>query len=66
VWGRDPRECVVIDDAPHGVTAARTAGMEAVLVHRFSYSPSVAADDVVVGSLDALELDHRLAVTTHA
>ena len=64
-WGRDPHECVVIDDAPHGVTAARSAGMAAVLVHRFPYRPSVAADDVVVESLDAVALDHRLAVTTH-
>jgi beta-phosphoglucomutase len=62
VWASEPGECLVIDDAPHGVDAAEAAGMDAVLIDRFGHAPRTSAGHRTVTSLD--DVDHRLAATT--
>jgi HAD superfamily hydrolase (TIGR01509 family) len=50
----DPADCVAVEDAPHGVTAAHAAGMRVVAVpNRLTAGLAVGGADVVVGSLEA-------------
>jgi HAD superfamily hydrolase (TIGR01509 family) len=52
--GARPAACVAIEDAPHGVAAARAAGMRVVAVpHPLVAGLDLGAADVVVGDLDA-------------
>jgi beta-phosphoglucomutase family hydrolase len=52
--GVRPEHCVVVEDAVHGVQAARAAGMRSIGVnHSGKYLPA----DVVVKSLDLLDAD---------
>ena len=55
--GVDPATCVVVEDAPAGVTAARAAGMQVVAVPDPGMDRSRYADaDLVLGSLTDLDL----------
>lgn len=45
--GRAPSECVVIEDAPAGIAAARAAGMACVALTTTVAAPALAADIVV-------------------
>ncbi|HYY80960.1 MAG TPA: HAD family phosphatase [Actinomycetes bacterium] len=48
----DPADCVAIEDAPHGIAAARAAGMRVVAVpHALVAGLDFSAADVVVGDL---------------
>lgn len=59
--GLPPRRCVVIEDTPGGVQAAKSAGMIAVAVtHSCSRSQLIGAD-LVVDDLEAVSLDELLA-----
>jgi beta-phosphoglucomutase family hydrolase len=54
-----PKHCIVVEDAEHGIEAARAAGMKSIGVSQNGkYLPA----DVVVGSLDLLDENafHRL------
>jgi pseudouridine-5'-monophosphatase len=54
--GADPATCVVLEDAPSGVSAARAAGMRVVAVPYPGMDPAQLADaDVVLSSL--VEID---------
>lgn len=56
--GVDPARCVVVEDAPAGVAAARAAGMRVVAAPDPAMDRARYADaDVVVDGLDALTLD---------
>jgi beta-phosphoglucomutase len=48
-----PARCVVVEDAPAGIEAARRAGMRSIGVGAAGFAPA----DVVVGSLDLLPGD---------
>jgi sugar-phosphatase len=48
----DPGDCLVIEDAPAGITAARAAGMRVVAVTTSHDSTELAAADAVYGSMD--------------
>jgi beta-phosphoglucomutase len=54
--GADPRRCVVFEDAPAGVEAAKAGGMRCVAVTFVGHHPAerlrAAGADLVVGSLD--------------
>lgn len=50
--GVPPEECVVIEDAPAGVEAAKRAGMRCVGVHRGRPREALAQADLVVESLE--------------
>ena len=53
--GLDPAVCVVIEDTPTGIRAARAAGASVIAVHRGLVDrASLAAADHVVASLDEL------------
>lgn len=52
--GRDPRECVAIEDTPKGVAAARAAGLRVVAVTHTLVRSELAEADAVVESLAGL------------
>ena len=54
--GLEPRSCVVFEDAPAGVAAAKTAGMACVAVTSSVDAPQLQEADVVVENLAALTL----------
>ena len=55
--GRPATECVVIEDSPAGVAAARAAGMRCVALTTTHPAAAVAGADLVVASLAALRVD---------
>jgi beta-phosphoglucomutase len=50
----DPARCAVVEDAVHGITAARRAGMKAVALTGTAPRAALAAADLVVDSLTEL------------
>ena len=60
--GVDPASCVVIEDAPNGVLAAKAAGMRCVVVpeHGHRGNPNLKKADVELGSLTELTREHLL------
>ena len=55
ILGVDPVDCVVIEDSPTGVAAARAAGMTVVAVRRGHFADDRLIDaDQIVDSLDEL------------
>jgi sugar-phosphatase len=55
--GVDPQRCVVIEDAPAGVAAARAAGARVVAVTTTNGAAALGAADAVVARLDDLAVD---------
>lgn len=55
--GVEPRNCVVIEDAVAGVTAARRAGMKCVAVTTTHPRRSLKAADLVVDTLEAISVE---------
>jgi HAD superfamily hydrolase (TIGR01509 family) len=52
--GADPADCVAVEDTPHGVAAARAAGMRVVAVpHARTEALDLSQADVVVADLEA-------------
>jgi beta-phosphoglucomutase len=51
-----PRQCVVIEDAPAGVTAAKAAGMRCLAVTTSHQAPALSAADRIVASLNEVQL----------
>jgi beta-phosphoglucomutase-like phosphatase (HAD superfamily) len=50
----DPADCVAVEDAPHGIAAARAAGMRVVAVpHARTRALDLSQADVVVNDLEA-------------
>ena len=59
--GVPPQECLVIEDAEHGVTAAKRAGMKCVwLTNRETLPDNEYRADIVVRSLRELQQDAKL------
>ena len=54
--GQDPPNCVVIEDAPPGIAAARAAGMCSIGVTGTFAAEFLSAADVVVASLGAIRI----------
>lgn len=54
--GIDPSRCVVIEDAPDGVAAARAAGCRCVAVTNSTTADKLAEADRVVSSLDHVDI----------
>jgi beta-phosphoglucomutase-like phosphatase (HAD superfamily) len=53
--GADPADCVAVEDAPHGIAAARAAGMRVVAVpHARTEALDLSRADVVVADLEAV------------
>jgi HAD superfamily hydrolase (TIGR01509 family) len=52
--GADPAACVAVEDAPHGIAAARAAGMRVVAVpHARTETLDLSQADVIVADLEA-------------
>jgi HAD superfamily hydrolase (TIGR01509 family) len=56
--GVTPENCLVIEDAPNGVAAAKAAGMYCVAISTSVSEPELAAADRVIGGFD--EIDPQL------
>jgi len=52
----DPARCVVIEDAPNGVEAAHAAGCKCIAVTNSTTAEKLAAADLIVNSLEEVEL----------
>lgn len=65
--GVDPTQCVVVEDAPAGITAALAGGMAALGVARLDDADGLraAGAERVVASLDDVLIPERAASTTH-
>jgi beta-phosphoglucomutase-like phosphatase (HAD superfamily) len=61
----DPADCVVVEDAPAGVAAAKSGGMKAIGIARLHDEAMLTASgaDLVVSSLDEVAIDPLLAGT---
>jgi beta-phosphoglucomutase-like phosphatase (HAD superfamily) len=55
--GSDARSCVVLEDAPNGVEAARAAGMRCIALTTTFDAPLLGEADLVVSSYDEIDLD---------
>jgi len=54
--GLPPTQCLVLEDAPNGVAAARAAGMKCVAVpNEFTLSLDLSAADIILPSLLAVQ-----------
>ncbi len=61
--GADPRQSVAVEDSPHGVSAAVTAGLFTVAVpHELTRSLDFSRADTIVGSLAAIRLADIVAI----
>jgi beta-phosphoglucomutase len=54
--GVQPENCVVIEDAPHGVEGARRAGMKSIALTTTYDRPTLSQADVVVDSFAQIDL----------
>jgi len=59
--GLDPARCVVIEDAPNGVQAAKAAGAKCIAVTNTTPAEELAQADMICESLETITLD---ALTT--
>jgi beta-phosphoglucomutase len=62
--GVPPQRCVVIEDSPQGIAAARAARMGSVGVMTTQSAERLAQADRVVGSLDEITLDDLAALVS--
>ncbi|PIU23158.1 MAG: phosphatase [Chloroflexi bacterium CG08_land_8_20_14_0_20_45_12] len=54
--GTKPKECVVIEDAPNGITAAKKAGMKSIAVMTTHTEDALHDADLIVNSIDEISL----------
>ena len=55
--GIDPRDCVVIEDAPNGVQAAKAAGAKCIAVTNSTIAANLSGADLVCDFLEQVDLD---------
>ena len=55
--GLDPARCVVIEDAPNGVLAAKAAGAKCIAVTNTTSAEELALADMICESLETITLD---------
>ena len=55
--GAEPEDCIVIEDAVAGVTAAKRAGMHCLAVASTHSKTSLAAADLIVDTLEAVSIN---------
>jgi len=56
VLGCDPKRCVVFEDAPSGIRAAKSAAMAAIGVATTYHAEELVGADAIIPSLQAVEL----------
>ncbi len=60
--GVDPRRCVVIEDAPNGVAAAKAAGCKCIAVTNSTTAEKLTDADLVVDSLAEVNIERVLTL----
>jgi len=55
--GIEPADCVVIEDAPNGVQAAKAAGAKCIAVTNSTNAENLSEADLVCDSLEKINLD---------
>jgi len=55
--GIDPANCVVIEDAPNGVQAAKAAGARCIAITNSTDAENLAEADLVCDSLEKIKLE---------
>lgn len=55
-----PDQCLVVEDAPSGIQAARKAGMSVLAITNTHQAPDLSSADWIVDSLDSLSLGQGL------
>ncbi len=60
--GLAPERCVVIEDAPDGVRAAKAAGAKCVAVTNTTSADKLAQADLIVGSLEEIDLNRVIGL----
>ncbi len=58
----EPRKCVVIEDAPSGVQAAKTAGCKCIAVTNTTTADKLSRADLIVESLEEIDLEKITAL----
>lgn len=62
--GLDPARCVVIEDAPNGVQAAKAAGTKCIAVTNTTPAEALQEADMICESLDTITLDTLTTLIT--
>lgn len=57
--GKDPKHCVVIEDAPAGIKAARTAGARVLAIPSTNKASALTEADGIVARFADLRVEHR-------
>jgi len=61
--GHAPDVCIVIEDSPHGVTAAKSAGMFCVGINTAKKPDTIKHADMIINHYDELDIDALLTKT---
>lgn len=56
--GIDPKDCVVIEDAPRGIEAAKSAGMKCIAITTTHPKEELTKADKIIGSFDQLTVQY--------
>ena len=54
--GIEPADCVVIEDAPNGIQAAKAAGAKCIAVTNSTIAANLSEADLICDSLEQIEL----------
>lgn len=57
--GQDPAGCMVVEDAPAGITSAKAAGARVIAISSTNPPDALRDADAIVDRLDNLEITHR-------
>ncbi len=63
--GIDPARCVVIEDAPNGIQAAKAAGAKCIAVTNSADAPKLRQADLICNSLEQIDLDTIIKLVNH-
>lgn len=62
--GHKPEQCIVIEDSPHGIMAAKKAGMFCVAINTAKRPELLHQADIIIDHYDELDVKKLLQITT--